>query len=80
MLDGEDPGEDDDGNTVLSSISVNTDPSPGSCNSSVVTVQSVDTLVGEGDTDGNSTVQMFLKVRITVENEIILSYYCSGGF
>jgi len=61
VLDGEDPGEDDDGNTVLSSISVNTDPSPGSCNSSVVTVQSVDTLVGEGDTDGNSTVQMFLK-------------------
>jgi len=60
VLDGEDPGE-DDGNTVLSSISVNTNPSPGSCNSSVVTVQSVDTLVEEGDTDGNSTVQMFLK-------------------
>ena len=79
MLDGEDPGE-DDGNTVLSSISVNTNPSPGSCNSSVVTVQSVDTLVEEGDTDGNSTVQMFLKVRTTVESVMIISFYCIGGF
>ena len=78
MLDGEDPV--DDGNTVLSSISVNTDPSHSSCNSSVVTVQSVDTLVGEGDTDGNSTVQMFLKVRSMPGSVNLPTYYCTGGF
>jgi len=60
VLDGEDPGSSDgEGAAVLSSICVNTEPGPDSCDSSVVTVQSVDTLVEESE--GNTTVQMFLK-------------------
>jgi len=60
VLDGEDPGSsDEEGAAVLSSICVNTEPGPDSCDSSVVTVQSVDTLVEESE--GNTTVQMFLK-------------------
>ena len=63
VLDGEEPVFDVSNSSVLNERSMNSVLSPGSCNSSVVTVKSVSGSVStlmEGDS--NTTVQMFLKV------------------
>eukprot|EP00090_Calanus_glacialis_P006331 TRINITY_DN14945_c0_g1_i1.p1 TRINITY_DN14945_c0_g1~~TRINITY_DN14945_c0_g1_i1.p1 ORF type:complete len:804 (-),score=232.86 TRINITY_DN14945_c0_g1_i1:219-2630(-) len=62
VLDGEEPVFDVSNSSVLNERSMNSVLSPGSCNSSVVTVKSVSGSVStlmEGDS--NTTVQMFLK-------------------
>jgi len=67
VLDGEEPVFGESNSSILHEKSLNSlrsaGPSPGSCNSSVVTVKSVtdsvDTTMVEGD--NNTTVQMFLK-------------------